>query len=132
MGDQLHVGQGVPLPKILDRPQESVGEDRMDAVVHSVDVGRKGNASRVERGLVTWLHGGIVILDRGAKTLEIGRSETPTVFGDACISRAFLVPLQVVGPESLTDAMGVDAATDALPGILQGLRALRDPRDDRR
>jgi hypothetical protein len=29
-------------------------------------------------------------------------------------------------------AADVDAATDALPGILQGLRALRDPRDDRR
>ncbi len=26
----------------------------------------------------------------------------------------------------------VDAATNALPSILQGLRALRDPRDDRR
>ena len=26
----------------------------------------------------------------------------------------------------------VDVATDALPSILQGLRALRDPRDDRR
>ena len=77
--DEVLVVHRVGRREAVERLEEPVGEDRVNAVVHRVQVRGERDLRGVERGLVSGLHARDVVLDRAPPPLEARRNPRPAV-----------------------------------------------------
>ena len=84
--------------------KEAVGEDGVDTVVDGVQVGGKGDARRVERGLVARLDRGHVVLDGAAPPLEARRRPRAAVLAPAALAVGLALFVKLLDPHGRDDA----------------------------
>ena len=83
----------------VERLEEAVGEDRVDAVVHPVQVRRERDLRGVERRLVSRLHARDVVLDRAPPPLEARRDPRSAVLAPPPLAVRLALLAELVGPD---------------------------------
>ena len=130
--DQLRRVERVGLREVVERAEEAVGKERVDAVVNRVEVRGERNGGGVERRLVAGLHARHVVLDRVLPALEVRSRPRAAMLALAALAVGIALLAKLLGADDRDDAFrrevevhlaGAGASAEAEPlGRLLGVR----------